>query len=196
MKPKLSFHCLLQRKPSWHKCWCKIVYLGAVTWENGRLSLKDHFPFLLKPVVLIGIGRGEFFFSLPKYLVCFWHTGNLSMYLFSSWALRVITIPPWCFLTIHHVGRGCCRSCHPEAWRYFAALGLPLGARHHTTHPGKLVGVPRAPLDARTHAFSLRSSCGPHIPRPASPKWPAPSLPCCQLPVLPLTVYGNRGVIY
>lgn len=167
-----------------------------MTWENGRLPLKAHSPFLLKPIVLIGIGREGFFFSLPKYLVHIWHTGDLSVYLSSFLALRVITIPLSCFLTVYHLERGCCRACHLEAWRYPAALGLPLGAGHSTTHPGELVGVPRASLDTRAPTSSLRSPCSPHFLRPIPSKWPAPSSPCCWLPVVRLTIYGNRGVIY
>ena len=34
----------------------KVLFRCCITWENG--GLKDHLIFLLKPPVLIGIGRG------------------------------------------------------------------------------------------------------------------------------------------
>ena len=62
MKAKLERQVLVQRKE---------VYSGATPGSMVDSDLKNLLPFLLKPVSLVGIGRGELFFFYPIILLAF-----------------------------------------------------------------------------------------------------------------------------
>ena len=65
-------------------------YWGA-SWPGRMVDscLKEHLPFLLKPTVLVGIGRGGLFLS--SYLASFQSAGVLWINLSSFWWLSVRT---------------------------------------------------------------------------------------------------------
>lgn len=57
------------RLPAADRCWKtrEEFYSGGMSWRIVDSLLKDHLPFLLKPVVLIGIRRGGLFFSVQLF---------------------------------------------------------------------------------------------------------------------------------
>ena len=81
--------------------------------QPGRIvdsHLKDHLSFLLKPVVLIGIGSGELFFFYPIILLAFLCLGPIHLSSFwPAWAQSIHLSSFWCApyknLPLYHTGQ-------------------------------------------------------------------------------------------